>query len=261
MHYPNEAGFQLKRLRIEIHLDLSEHLKILFWGQLTTSANNITDGISSFFCSFEQLPRLSLANLIGEFCEFLQKRLEVKPLHFLAIQDGLTRDGLVVNGVLGLILSHDHAGLPFMLMERGHSLHKRRYSGDLLTHPSEQVSVDTSLYPCEVWQHSDWNGTAAACAGDLSIYEWEIASFTAFLITLIIGILLMFYGISYFSLYYHQDPFILFLVQLEQSKILTLSVLLGVTSRNGKIERQELSGWPLVANGPLTHPHYLALSS
>ena len=103
--------------------------------------NHIADGISSFPCSFEHLLRLGLANLFGDFCELLQDNLKVKPLHFLAIQDRLTRNELVVDGGLGPIRTHDPAALTFMLVTRGHSLYQWRHSGDLLTQQSEQVSV------------------------------------------------------------------------------------------------------------------------
>ena len=100
MHYPNPAGCRLKRLRIEIHRDTSEYLKELVWGQLTTGVNHITDSTSSFPYSFHHLLCLSSANLIGDFCKLLLESLEVKPFHFLAIQDELRRGELVVDGVL-----------------------------------------------------------------------------------------------------------------------------------------------------------------
>ena len=153
MHHPDVAWCRLKGLRIKIHLNFSIYLEEFVWGQLALSLNNIADGISSFPCSFDHPLRLSLANLIGEFYELLPDRLDVKPLHFLAIQDGLTRDGLVVDGGLRLVRTYDPTAPPFVLMERSHSSQKRCHSRDLLTHPSEQVSGRASFYPCEVWKH------------------------------------------------------------------------------------------------------------
>ncbi len=153
MHHPGVSWCRLKGPRIKIHLDCSIYLEEFVWGQLALGLYDIADGISSISCSFEQPLRLSLANLNGGFSEFLIDSFEVKLLHFVAVHNGFNRDGMVVGGGLGPILTYDRASFPFMLLDRGHSLQERCLNGDLLTNPSTQISFDASLYPREVWQH------------------------------------------------------------------------------------------------------------